>query len=70
MPALPEALPVIPMNGLGELSRLCPDCQVATLENACWICGRDINYHELKARVSIPNPGGPNKGALDQTLAL
>ena len=61
---------MIPINGLGELSRLCPDCQVATLENACWICGRDINHHELKARVSIPNPGGPNKDHIGRGLVL
>jgi hypothetical protein len=54
----------------GKLSRCCPDCQVATVDDDCWMCGADINRHEYKATYRIANPTGPLPEAVGTSLDL
>ena len=55
---------------LGGISRLCPDCQVASTETACWVCGRVITDPAMHGAVSIRDPTGPRPTAVGTPLNL
>ena len=52
------------------ITRLCRDCQVASTEPACWLCGAVITDPEMCGAVSIRNPTGPLPKAVGRALIL
>jgi hypothetical protein len=52
------------------ITRLCPDCQVASTESACWLCGVVVTDPALHGAVSIRNPSGPLPSAVGTSLDL